>query len=720
LRTLLIDNHDSFTYNLFQLLAEENGTEPIVCRNDEASWEELARLEFDNVVLSPGPGRPERRRDFGVCAEAIRRCEAPLLGVCLGHQGLGWIHGGRVVRAPEPMHGRVCPVEHDGSSLFAGIPRRFEATRYHSLCLEPALPAELEAIAWGDDGVVMALAHRARPQWGVQFHPESVATQHGRRLLANFRDLTLERASQPRRGAFVGQGLTKAPRPQADLELRVRRLQGRHDPEPAFVALYGESRDAFWLDSSRVGKGGRFSFMGDAGGPLGATIAYDVGSGEVTVERGGETEVRAEPILDYLERELARLRPLVAGRDAADLPFDFDCGFVGYLGYEVKADCGSPNAHSSPLPDAAFVLADRLIAFDHDLGYTYLLCLCEPEEEQAADSWLSTTAARLAGLESATVAGVTGEGSAEPPRCCSADPSPVTLHLRRSRTRYLEDIAACKEHLLEGESYEVCLTNSVEAEVNADPLDLYLRLREVNPAPFASYLRFGELAVLSSSPERFLRIDADGGVETKPVKGTSRRGESPTEDARLAEELRTSEKNRAENLMIVDLMRNDLGAVCEIGSVEVPVLIEVETYETVHQLVSTVRGRLREGGTALECVRSCFPPGSMTGAPKLRTMEILEELEGRARGVYSGAIGYFGLGGGADLSVTIRTIVLDGNAVSIGAGGAIVLQSAAQNELREALLKARAPMQAIDQIGGKAPLLRGETNFLGKTLSENT
>ena len=193
MRSLLIDNHDSFTYNLFQLLAEENGAEPIVVRNDEASWTELSRLQFDNVVISPGPGRPERERDFGVCAEAIRRCEAPLLGVCLGHQGLGWVYGGHVARAPEALHGRLRAVEHAGSPLFAGMPRRFEAVRYHSLCLQGALPAELEAIAWGDDGVVMALAHRSRPQWGVQFHPESVATEHGRRLLANFRDLTARR-----------------------------------------------------------------------------------------------------------------------------------------------------------------------------------------------------------------------------------------------------------------------------------------------------------------------------------------------------------------------------------------------------------------------------------------------------------------------------------------------------------------------------------------------
>jgi para-aminobenzoate synthetase len=690
--TLLIDNYDSFTYNLFQLLAEVNGVEPIVVRNDEKSWEELSGLPFDSVVLSPGPGRPENERDFGVCAEAIRRCQAPLLGVCLGHQGLGWAHGGEVAPAPEAMHGRLSAIEHDGSLLFAGIPSGFQATRYHSLSLSRPLPAALEQIAAADDGVPMAIAHRSRPQWGVQFHPESVATEHGRRLLENFRDLA---DGARRSGAvdFVPDSDMKSPRrgPRPGLELKTRRLDGPHDPEQAFVSLYGESRSAFWLDSSRPGNGARFSFIGDSSGPLGATVTYDVDAGEVTVERGGETEVRTESIFAYLDRELERLRPL-----ATDLPFDFDCGFAGYLGYELKADCGGNRAHSSSLPDAALVFADRLLAFDHELGHTYLLCLCEVGDEPAASDWLATTSAQLTALGASEPSGGTGEDSAEPPRCCSDESSPVPLHLARSHAQYLDDIATCQELLQEGESYEVCLTNRIEAEVDADPLDLYLRLRRLNPAPYAAYLRFGDLTVLSSSPERFLAVDRQGRVEARPIKGTSRRGETPAEDARLAARLRDDEKNRAENLMIADLLRNDLGSVCEVGSVEVPALIEVESYETVHQLVSTVRGQLRAGLSASDCIRACFPPGSMTGAPKLRTMEILDRLEGEARGVYSGAIGYLGAGGGCDLSVAIRAIVIDDGSAGIGAGGAIVLQSDPEAEYGEMLLKAAAPIRAID------------------------
>ena len=267
--------------------------------------------------------------------------------------------------------------------------------------------------------------------------------------------------------------------------------------------------------------------------------------------------------------------------------------------------------------------------------------------------------------------------------------------LERPRERYLEEIEECGRLLAEGETYEVCLTNAVEIDLAPDPLELYRTLRRVNPAPYASYIRFGDVAVLSSSPERFLRIDRDRRVEAKPIKGTSRRGASPAEDARLAERLRTDDKNRAENLMIADLLRNDLGSVCEVGTVQVPSLMAVESYETVHQLVTTVRGLLREGLGPLDCARACFPPGSMTGAPKRRTMQIIDRLEGEARGPYSGAIGWFGLGGACDLSVAIRTIVLDGSSTRIGAGGAIVALSEPEEEYEEMLLKARAAAGAL-------------------------
>lgn len=470
------------------------------------------------------------------------------------------------------------------------------------------------------------------------------------------------------------------------MELIFERLDSLFDPERVFVALYGESESAFWLDSSRVDERARFSFMGDDSGPLGARVLYDVSSGEVRVERGGEVEFRQESIFDYLATETQRLRVT-----SPDVPFEFDCGFAGWLGYELKADCGGDAAHESSLPDAAFVFAGRMIAFDHAEGHTYLLCLTEPGAVEEAEQWLAATGRTLASLPPIEKPGRRG---------------PTGFRLARPRERYLEEIAECKRRLAEGETYEVCLTNAIVAEAGPDPLALYRALRRVNPAPFSSFVRFGDTAVLSSSPERFLRIGRDRWVEAKPIKGTSRRGSTPAEDVRLAERLRGDEKNRAENLMIADLLRNDLGSVCEVGTVHVPDLMQVESYETVHQLVTTVRSLLREELRPPDCIRACFPPGSMTGAPKLRTMRIIDELEGSARGVYSGVIGYLGLGGGCDLSVAIRTIVLDGGTATIGAGGAIVMQSDPEDEYEEMLLKASAPMRAIDPSVDSARALR--------------
>jgi para-aminobenzoate synthetase len=402
-----------------------------------------------------------------------------------------------------------------------------------------------------------------------------------------------------------------------------------------------------------------------------------VGSGKVQVERHGEVEHLPGSIFDCLSRELRELEQAPTG-----LPFDFPCGFAGYLGYELKAECEPIAGYAAETPDAALVFADRLIAIDHGAERTYLLALAGEGEGLSAERWLDESSEALSALE-----------PLEDPGELPAEH--LELELARSRERYLEAIEACRRRLAAGETYEVCLTNRAVGAPVPDPFLLYRRLRRLNPAPFAAYLRFGELAVLSSSPERFLRVESDGRVEARPIKGTQRRSEDPAEDARLAEGLRRDEKCQAENVTIVDLLRNDLGRVCRFGSVEAKPLFEVETYETVHQLVSTVRGQLRPDLDVLDCLRACFPPGSMTGAPKLRTMGILDELEGTARGVYSGAIGYFGLGGSADLSVAIRTIVTDAQRTTIGAGGAIVLDSDPEAEYEEMLLKLRAPARAL-------------------------
>ena len=252
--TLLIDNYDSYTFNLYQLLASVVGEEPVVVRNDELEWSVLAGEAWDRIVVSPGPGRPERERDLGIGRQALLQDEVPVLGVCLGHQGLAHVGGGSVISGSQIVHGRVSPVFHRGEGLFSGLPQGFRAVRYHSLVVDPALPSELEAIAWADDGTLMAIRDRRRRAWGVQFHPESIGTEHGEQLISNF--VALSPPRRPRAAARSALHTTAVPGGRAPLRttgaVRVsrRELDGTPDAEAAFAALFGDLEHAFWLDSS--------------------------------------------------------------------------------------------------------------------------------------------------------------------------------------------------------------------------------------------------------------------------------------------------------------------------------------------------------------------------------------------------------------------------------------------------------------------------------------
>ncbi|WP_019884640.1 aminodeoxychorismate synthase component I [Streptomyces purpureus] len=678
MRTLLIDNYDSFTHNLFQYIGEATGQPPVVVPND-TDWSRLRVEDFDAIVVSPGPGSPDRARDFGISRRAIMDSGLPVLGVCLGHQGIAHLFGGTVRLAPEPMHGRVSQVRHTGVDVFAGLPSPFPAVRYHSLAASD-LPADLEPIAWTDDGVVMGLRHREKPLWGVQFHPESIGGDFGREILANFRDLALahHRARRQEQAA-------------SPYEVHVRRVDTLPDAEEVRRTCLSPGGASFWLDSSAVIEGAsRFSFLGDDTGPLAEYVTYRVADGTVCVRHSdGTTTQSRQPLFAYLEEQLDR-RSLPA---PPGLPFEFNLGYVGYLGYELKAETIGEPVHRSPHLDAALIFADRLIVLDHQDGCCYLLALDRRGEDTGARSWLADMAGRLTGQAGHAPAERTPTPMSSSVEAV-ADFGPVAM-ARHDKDAYLKRIDACLEEIRNGESYEICLTNMVTAPTEATALPLYTALREISPVPYGALLEFPELSVLSASPERFLTIGADGGVESKPIKGTRPRGATPEEDELLRADLAGREKDRAENLMIVDLVRNDLNSVCAIGSVHVPRLFEVETYAPVHQLVSTIRGRLRPGTSTAACVRAAFPGGSMTGAPKKRTMEIIDRLEDGPRGVYSGALGWFSLSGAADLSIVIRTIVLTEGRADFGVGGAIVALSDHEEEFTETVVKARAMLSAL-------------------------
>ncbi|MBX3200385.1 MAG: aminodeoxychorismate synthase component I [Labilithrix sp.] len=412
----------------------------------------------------------------------------------------------------------------------------------------------------------------------------------------------------------------------------------------------------------------------------------------------------------------------------ARYPFPFRGGLVGYVGYEcgqaLEALPGEARP-STPMPDMAFALHRWILATGRAPERSWLSVIgVGASRDDARDDAEARCARVLRRLDegasrpqhapphaatpdgvaaphaSAGAAGPHGSPDAGRDRLASASRINATL----SAAEYVERVARAKRHIEAGDAFEICLTNALGAPLaRRHAWTLFDELRRSNPAPFAALLDLPEGAVVSSSPERFLSLDARGIAESRPIKGTRPRGATPAEDARLARELAASEKDRAENAMIVDLVRNDLGRVCRFGTVEAPEVFAVEPYATVHQLVSTVRGELDAGTGAIDLLRACFPPGSMTGAPKIEAMRILEQLEPVERGVYSGALGWIDLGGAMDLSVVIRTVVLDDAGARFSVGGAIVADSDPHDEHEETEHKAFALVRALAAISATEP-----------------
>ena len=691
MRLVVIDNYDSFTYNLVHLLAEICHEPPLVVKNDEISWDQLRREQFDGIVISPGPGRPDHPDDFGLCRDAIEESEVPLLGVCLGHQGIAALSGGRVVRAPAPMHGRTSLVHHNDTGIFKGIVSPFKAARYHSLIAQKPLASCLEATAWTEDGLIMGLAHRERPQWGVQFHPESIITEHGRKLLENFCAMIAPSEGRsnghgkPLNGSALNGSAHKLNGFAHRKELEVSRkrtfwkeLPREINMEDAFTSLFSESPHAYWLDSSLVEQGrARWSYAGDASGPNAACLQYRCADQRLEISDRAGTHTKRTGIFEYL----GRIEP---SRPEPAPPCPFVGGYVGWFGYELRNDCGSPTDRRASTPDAMFIYSDRFIAVDHVDKKTYVLAIDEPSNAERAKKWIDHTIAAIERMVPTAI-----------PEVQNIPNEPVKFFLDRDKETYLSDIRRCLDLIQQGETYQVCLTNELHCNSEVDPLTLYRTMRKVNPAPHAAFIRWPEGAVLSASPERFISIDTNGKVETKPIKGTIKRDQDPVKDDQLAEQLRTSEKDRAENVMIVDLLRNDLSRSCSPGSVRVPKLWDVESYRTVHQLVSTVTGTLEPSAGPVQLIRNAFPGGSMTGAPKTRTLRFIDELEGRPRGVYSGSLGWLGNDGAVDLSIVIRTIVANKGRLTMGVGGGVVAASTPEGEFDEMLLKAAASIKSV-------------------------
>jgi para-aminobenzoate synthetase component 1 len=423
-------------------------------------------------------------------------------------------------------------------------------------------------------------------------------------------------------------------------------------------------------------------------GPALATLVTDENETRIQDPLGRPLEERWDDPFEAVRELLERIAPLAVPTAERPAGMGFTGGLVGHLGYDLARHVEriQVRAQNDPvLPRLRLHLCDHVLALDHANNQWYFCSLDWPGAtlDLRRAVWSDTLSRAQGGLS------VRGDFKAG------------EMVSRTRPLRYLAQVEQVQEFIADGDLYEANLSHRLEGDFQGDPFGLYQRLTQLNPAPFSAYLQGHEYAVASASPERFLKVEQRE-ITARPIKGTRPRDADPARDRQQHDTLYDSVKDRAENLMIVDLMRNDLGRVAKVGSVHVDGMFEIEAHPSVWQMVSTVQATLRDESSVADLLRACWPPGSMTGAPKVRAMQIIESLEPLRRGIYAGSIGYLDAGGDADLSVVIRTAVVHRDKVMVQVGGAVVADSVAQEELDETYAKGRLLLAALKGSDGGA------------------
>jgi para-aminobenzoate synthetase component 1 len=444
------------------------------------------------------------------------------------------------------------------------------------------------------------------------------------------------------------------------------------------------------MDPRRLG---RYSFLGSE--PF---LVMSSRGSKITLVRGKEREVRNGNPFDTIGKLLEAFR-----LDHCPAPVPFLGGAVGYFGYDLchfTERLPFTAVDDLGLPESCLAFYDTVLAFDHLERKAFIVATGFPEIEEGQrlrrarmrleemKDWLRAISATQETSLSGSMA--VGDSELEPQH----EGQEITLKSNFTPDEYMRAVNKVREYIAAGDVFQVNVSQRFEADLKISAFELYKRLRAVNPAPFSSYLSFPEVTIVSASPERFLKVQTDL-VETRPIKGTRPRGRDSVEDKLLADELTHSAKDRAENLMIVDLERNDLGRVCRYGTVKVTELAILETFPTVFHLTSTVTGRLRRGKSNVDLLKATFPGGSITGAPKVRAMEIIDEIEPTRRSVYTGSIGYLGFNEDMDINIVIRTVLIKEGKAYFQVGGGIIYDSEPEAEYVETLDKARALIRAL-------------------------
>ena len=639
MNTLIIDFGDSYIENIASQVEKIRGKKAKLIKIEDYNVDLLKSV--DSVILSSGTGSYRLRE----LLKSLEKENLPVLGTSWSFFSILDFFEEEIESIP-PQYG-VKIYGHFLQNNSYGLLGTFNGILYDKYSIG-RLSSEIEILSESEEGDL--LAFKKNNFVGVRPHLGSYYTERSKDVLNIF----IENARNQSR---------------KNHELIIHK-EKYEDNLPSIVEKVKKDHKIYWLDSSHVIKDySRFSILGIPR-EEDELLSYSVGDSFVSVRAGKETSKREGTIWDILKK-----RPLKSRDDR--LPVDFQCGYIGAIGYGLKEDLGYTNKNQSKLPDCILQYCSSCIIVDHLKEEIYLVSEKEDDHYKKIKGWLGESRKEKLVLE-------------------KRRNNFPKAYLARSREEYISDIKKSLEKMRKGESLEICLTNQLMIEDSIDSYEFYKILRKTSPAPYAGYLEFEDFSIASSSMERFVKLDGNGNINAKPIKGTIRRGETSEEDEELKRELQEDKKSFSENLMILDLLRNDIQKVAINGTVDVPEAMIVESYATVHQLVSIVEGVLREDKTALDLLRAVFPGGSMTGSPKEQSIDILEELEVVPRGIYSGSLLYLSNTGAMDCNVVIRTAIIEKDCVSIGIGGAIVEDSDPIAEYEEILLKAKGLLKSFE------------------------
>jgi anthranilate synthase component I len=462
-------------------------------------------------------------------------------------------------------------------------------------------------------------------------------------------------------------------------------------PVSAFLAIAANEPYAFLLESVERGEQiGRYTFLGAR-----PYMRLRARGSQIEIERGRRREKYEDNVFKFVKRLLGEHRPATA----PGLP-PFTSGAVGYFSYDVVRQLEKIGKHAKDdlsLPDCELMFFNRLLAFDHLRHQIHIIAAADVSREHpraAYDRALRDIAALERNLANGLQPATWRKGA-------KAKPGKLKIHAGTSRAKFMRNVERCKEYIAAGDIFQVVLSQRLDFVPGVEPFDLYRALRQINPSPYLYFLRMGDQQVLGSSPEMLVRVTGRK-LEYRPIAGTHPRGRDEAEDLRLEDQMRNDEKERSEHVMLVDLGRNDLGRVSEYGSVKVKDLMYVERYSHVMHLVSALEGTLRKDLSALDAFASCFPAGTLSGAPKVRAMQIIEELEPVQRGIYGGSVLYADFAGNLDSCIGIRTMLMQGKRAYLQAGAGIVADSDPGSEFQESMNKAQALLRAVEKARDRA------------------